>query len=93
MEAGADPTLKEGRGKVPKDYFGIGYSDFNDNVNYREALQAYEKWEKIHHSKKERIEKEMRQKFPLEDRLRQNIVGQDEPINMIASIIRCRENG
>ncbi|KAJ1676369.1 hypothetical protein EV182_008330, partial [Spiromyces aspiralis] len=38
-------------------------------------------------------DKEMRRKFPLEQRLRQVIVGQESPINAVASAIRRKENG
>ena len=42
---------------------------------------------------KQKIEMEERRRFPLEQRLKEFIVGQEGPISTVASAIRRKENG
>jgi ATP-dependent Clp protease ATP-binding subunit ClpB len=42
---------------------------------------------------KETREREERRKFPLEQRIKQTIIGQDSAIQTVCSVIRRKENG
>ena len=49
--------------------------------------------ERAYQEEQLRKEKELRQKYPLEQRLRERIIGQENPINTVSSAIRRKENG
>ncbi|XP_012138184.2 mitochondrial disaggregase [Megachile rotundata] len=82
MNAAADPTIKAESGHGPIEYA--------ENGELKEILTKYSiKYDNI---KKEK-EMEERRKFPLEQRLKKYIVGQDGAISIVASTIRRKENG
>lgn len=82
LEAGADPLKANDYGKTPLDYAR--------DPSIKRALKLFgEKFEE----KVRKEEQEQRRKFPLEQRLKQFIVGQTGPINIVASAIRRKENG
>lgn len=82
LENGADPTVENNAGRTPIDYC-------NDKI-IRKLLLEYT--DKIS-LKKAQEELKERCKFPLEDRLRLNIVGQEGPITAVAAAIRRKEMG
>jgi len=82
LEAGADPLKANDYGHTPMDYAM--------DPSTKKLLQKYaEKYEE----RKKKIEMEERRKFPLEQRLKEFIVGQEGPITTVASAIRRKENG
>nr|XP_034171700.1 caseinolytic peptidase B protein homolog [Osmia lignaria] len=82
MNAAADPTIKAESGHRAMDYTVEG--------ELKEMLTKYSvKYDNMMEEK----EKEERRKFPLEQRLKQHIVGQDGAISIVASTIRRKENG
>ncbi|PSN55211.1 Caseinolytic peptidase B protein [Blattella germanica] len=78
LEGGADPTVRNAAGKCPEDYCS---SDETRPVLLRYKDQFLER------------EKSERRKFPLEQRLRTEMVGQEGPIVAVTSAIRRKENG
>eukprot|EP00088_Acartia_fossae_P017919 TRINITY_DN20264_c0_g1_i1.p1 TRINITY_DN20264_c0_g1~~TRINITY_DN20264_c0_g1_i1.p1 ORF type:complete len:617 (-),score=126.48 TRINITY_DN20264_c0_g1_i1:288-2138(-) len=82
LEAGADPLKANDYGKTPLDYA-------REPTIKRNLAQYGEKFVE----KARKVEQEERKKFPLEQRLKQFIVGQTGPINIVASAIRRKENG
>ncbi|ESO88461.1 hypothetical protein LOTGIDRAFT_234520 [Lottia gigantea] len=82
LQAGADPTKENALGHTP-----IMYVRSN---TMRDLLQNREK--EFQEKKLER-EAEERRKYPLENRLKEFIIGQEGAINMVASAIRRKENG
>ena len=100
LDNGADPTLENNRGHIPIDYCT------NDNIKL--LLEEYTRkvssdqliskgidfnWLTQYEEKKRREELEERRRFPLEDRLKEHIVGQEGPITAAAAAIRRREMG
>ncbi|XP_032223000.1 caseinolytic peptidase B protein homolog isoform X2 [Nematostella vectensis] len=82
LQAGADPTLKDDSGHLPISYCG--------KENIKQTLQEYtEKYEKL----KKQKEAEERRRYPLEQRLKEHIVGQEGPILVVSGAIRRKENG
>lgn len=82
LDGGANPTLESASG-----YRAIDYA--NDN-EIKEMLTKYTK--RYEETMKEK-EIEERRRFPLEQRLKQYIVGQEGAISIVASTIRRKENG
>ena len=82
LELGANPELEDDLGRKPKDY-----AQSEKTVSFLEA--EIEKQRLIEAEKK----KQERKKYPLEQRLKKFIVGQNGPIQAVASAIRRRENG
>ncbi|XP_054268937.1 caseinolytic peptidase B protein homolog [Macrosteles quadrilineatus] len=83
LEHGADPGQENEKGMRARDYA-------NNNPQILAALQEYEeKFKEIERQKS--IEE--RRRFPLEQRLKQHIVGQEGPIAIVAAAIRRKENG
>jgi len=82
LEAGADPLKTNDYGKTPLDYAR--------DPTIKKTLKLY--GEKQLEGEKRR-EQEERKKFPLEQKLKQFIVGQQGPISIVASAIRRKENG
>ncbi|KAI9026081.1 P-loop containing nucleoside triphosphate hydrolase protein [Hyaloraphidium curvatum] len=88
LARGADPTRKDNEGRIPRDYLdseGLGLDP--------EMAKLFDEAEKTYTEEKRRREREQRRKFPLEAQLKERIVGQEGPINSVASAIRRRENG
>merc|ERR1719470_620512 len=82
LEAGADPLRANDYGHTPLDYA-------NDPKAQKLLKHYAEKMEE----RKKLEEQEERRKFPLEQRLKEFIVGQEGPITTVASAIRRKENG
>ncbi|XP_073997430.1 mitochondrial disaggregase-like isoform X2 [Rhodnius prolixus] len=81
IEWGASPLI-EASGHLPSD------------LTRNSSMEDYLKKEGIKYKEKEREkEAEERRKFPLEQRLKQHIVGQEAAISIVASTIRRKENG
>ncbi|XP_014235054.1 caseinolytic peptidase B protein homolog [Trichogramma pretiosum] len=83
LEAGANPTIENEAGRRAVDY---AYMD----KDIENILIAYSL--KFDEMQKEK-EAEERRRFPLEQRLKQYIVGQEGAISIVASTIRRKENG
>lgn len=82
LEAGANPTIKNEAGYQAADYT-------KDREIKDMLLKHAVKYDEIMREK----EIEERRRFPLEQRLKQHIVGQDGAISIVASTIRRKENG
>jgi len=82
LEAGADPLRANDYGHTPLDYA-------NDPKAQKLLKHYAEKMEE----RKKLEEQEERRRFPLEQRLKEFIVGQEGPIATVASAIRRKENG
>lgn len=78
---GANPTIKNQLGFKPSSFANQALAK-----NLLEYEQEYERREK-------ELEEEERRKYPLEKRIKENIVGQDAAIQMVAATIRRKENG
>ncbi|XP_046674532.1 caseinolytic peptidase B protein homolog isoform X2 [Homalodisca vitripennis] len=83
LENGADPTLENEIGMKAR-----GYATNNNQI--QNMLKEYE--EKFEELQRQKAIEE-RRRFPLEQRLKQNIVGQEGPIAIVASAVRRKENG
>ncbi|KAK9747134.1 Ankyrin repeats (3 copies) [Popillia japonica] len=82
LEAGANPLVENDSGHKAIQYAKEG--------ELKLVLQEYmEKHEKV----KREAELEERRRFPLEDRLRKFIVGQEGAITTVAATVRRKENG
>merc|ERR1712226_955152 len=81
--------------------------EFNSNLNLRanfrgctpldyardpQVKKLLEQYSKKHETKRNQEEIEERRRFPLEMRLKENIVGQEGAISTVASTIRRKEN-
>jgi len=82
LEAGANPLKSNDYGHTPLDYA----LDPNTKKLIKKYAEDYEE-------KKKLAELVERRKFPLEQRLKEFIVGQEGPITTVASAIRRKENG
>uniref|UniRef100_A0A5K3EFZ8 ANK_REP_REGION domain-containing protein n=1 Tax=Mesocestoides corti TaxID=53468 RepID=A0A5K3EFZ8_MESCO len=82
LAAGADPTVKNSRGHTPQ-----MYSKSNDiNIAIDAAMKQF-------NLKKQAKDREERQRYPLDQRLREKIVGQEQAIRTVSAAIRRKENG
>lgn len=82
LDGGANPTVENEAGHRAVDYAKEG--------EIKEMLIKHAiKYDEIVKEK----EAEERRRFPLEQRLKQHIVGQEGPISIVASTIRRKENG
>lgn len=82
LKHGADPTKENEAGHRAVDYA--------ENNDIRELLTKHAlKYDEILKEK----EAEERRRFPLEQRLKEHIVGQEGAISIVASTIRRKENG
>ncbi|XP_015608806.1 caseinolytic peptidase B protein homolog isoform X2 [Cephus cinctus] len=82
LDAGADPTIENEAGHRAVDYARDG--------EIKEMLIKHAvRYDEIQREK----EAEERRRFPLEQRLKQHIVGQEGAISVVASTIRRKENG
>ncbi|XP_033119928.1 caseinolytic peptidase B protein homolog [Anneissia japonica] len=82
MEAGANPTLENENGHSPADY-----------ARTREMKQLIESYAKKYKAVEEQRALEERRRYPLEQRLKENIIGQEGAITTVAATIRRKENG
>lgn len=82
LEAGADPLIENDLGHRAYEYCATD-----------EAKKLLESSEKTALEKKEEKLREERRKFPLEQRIKQKIIGQDGAIQTVCSVIRRKENG
>ncbi|XP_046600090.1 caseinolytic peptidase B protein homolog isoform X1 [Neodiprion lecontei] len=82
LDAGANPTIENESGYRAVEYARDGEMK---EILIKHAL----KYDEI----LKRKEAEERRRFPLEQRLKQHIVGQEGPISIVASTIRRKENG
>ncbi|XP_069129384.1 mitochondrial disaggregase-like [Argopecten irradians] len=82
LHAGADPTLENANGHTPVEYA-------KSSVMKKAIQEATEKFKVIQEQKAA----EERRQFPLEQRLKEHIIGQDGAINTVAAAIRRKENG
>ncbi|KAL7064230.1 hypothetical protein AAHC03_04713 [Spirometra sp. Aus1] len=82
LAAGANPTLKNARGHTPEMY--------SKNSTISQLLDGAKRQFVI---KEQAREREERQRYPLEERLREKLVGQEQAIRTVASAIRRKENG
>ncbi|KAJ1919117.1 hypothetical protein H4219_002166 [Mycoemilia scoparia] len=87
LQAGADPRVVDDLGHAAKEYLD------EDGGDYAEVLQKMAYYEDKLVTEQKKKEKELRKKYPLEQRLKEVIVGQESPINSVASAIRRKENG
>ncbi|XP_012288183.1 caseinolytic peptidase B protein homolog [Orussus abietinus] len=82
LDGGANPTIENDAGHRPIEY------SRDDEMNEMLIKSALE-FDEIQKQK----EAEERRRFPLEQRLKQHIVGQESAISLVASTIRRKENG
>ncbi|XP_073517282.1 mitochondrial disaggregase isoform X2 [Phyllobates terribilis] len=82
LEAGADPMQKNEMGHTPLDYAREG-----------ELKRMLKEWESKFQVAQRKRELEERRRFPLEQRLREHIVGQEGAIATVGAAIRRKENG
>ncbi|XP_077154975.1 mitochondrial disaggregase isoform X2 [Ranitomeya variabilis] len=82
LEAGADPMQKNEMGHTPLDYAREG-----------EIKRMLKEWESKFQVAQRKRELEERRRFPLEQRLREHIVGQEGAIATVGAAIRRKENG
>ncbi|GAB1604807.1 hypothetical protein Ahia01_000762200 [Argonauta hians] len=82
LSAGANPSLENELGHKPCDYART--------QNMKNILIGHEK---IFQELQAKKDLEDRRKYPLEQRLREHIIGQEGAINNVAAAIRRKENG
>ncbi|KAM4702271.1 mitochondrial disaggregase [Discoglossus pictus] len=82
LEGGANPMQKNDMGHTPIDYAREG-----------ELKKLMKGWETKFQEEQKRRELEERRKFPLEQRLKEHIVGQESAIATVGAAIRRKENG
>ncbi|XP_056417035.1 caseinolytic peptidase B protein homolog [Hyla sarda] len=82
LEGGADPMQKNEMGHTAVDYAREG-----------ELKKMLKEWESKFQVEQRRRELEERRRFPLEQRLREHIVGQESAIATVGAAIRRKENG
>ena len=82
LDNGADPLIENELGHRAYEYCATD-----------EAKKLLESFEKTAIQKKEAKLREERRKFPLEQRLKQHLVGQEAAIQTVCSVIRRKENG
>ncbi|ETO23819.1 caseinolytic peptidase [Reticulomyxa filosa] len=84
---GADPDKKDSRGFTCYDYL-------DESVPKASQIsQLLDQKREAYLQHREQLERERRLKYPLEDQLKERIVGQKLPINSVASAIRRKLNG
>ncbi|XP_069059867.1 mitochondrial disaggregase [Pleurodeles waltl] len=82
LEKGANPLQQNDMGHTPVDYTREG-----------EVKQLLHTWETKFQEEQKRRELEERRRFPLEQRLKEHIIGQESAIATVAAAIRRKENG
>eukprot|EP01135_Chromosphaera_perkinsii_P002083 Nk52_evm17s217 gene=Nk52_evmTU17s217 len=94
LQHGADPTQKTETGHTALDYL-----ELDDGMSGRSRekigrVQVLLNEARVRREEERAVrEKELRRKFPLEQRLKRFIVGQKDPISAVSAAIRRRENG
>jgi len=88
LERGADASIKDSEGRTARDY--VDSDSVDDTAEMEQMLQE---GEKSATEAKLKLEKEMRRKYPLEQQLKEKIVGQEGPIHDVSAAIRRRQNG
>ncbi|KAI8144658.1 P-loop containing nucleoside triphosphate hydrolase protein [Fennellomyces sp. T-0311] len=98
----ADPLVRNSHGLTPREYlYYVERFTGEQNIEIEGLLRGKEKSfsadkaahdERQHKAQLQR-EKEYRKKHPLEDKLKERIVGQLGPIHALASAIRRKQNG
>ncbi|XP_076040001.1 mitochondrial disaggregase-like isoform X2 [Oratosquilla oratoria] len=82
LQAGGNPMAANEYGFLPQDYA----KDIGMRTLMQKQLEKYE-------AKKKERDIEERRKFPLEQRIKQRIIGQEGAINTVCGAIRRKENG
>lgn len=82
LDSGADPLIENDLGHRVYEYCSTD-----------EIKTLIESYEKKALDAKEANMREERRKFPLEQRIKQKIIGQDAAIQTVSSVIRRKENG
>lgn len=82
LEGGANPMQRNEMGHSPLDYAREG-----------ELKRMLREWETKFQAEQRRRDVEERRRFPLEQRLREHIVGQESAIATVGAAIRRKENG
>ncbi|XP_068241955.1 mitochondrial disaggregase-like isoform X2 [Palaemon carinicauda] len=82
LDAGANPMLENEYRFKPEDYA--------KDIGMRKMMQKHSD---LYRSKLKQAEMEERRKFPLEQRIKQRIVGQEGAIATVCGAIRRKENG
>jgi len=82
MDKGADPTLTNEYGLPPADYAA--------DVGMRRLMSEHFQ---RHAAQKKKRDQEQRRKFPIEQRIKQAIIGQEGAIATVCGAIRRKENG
>jgi ATP-dependent Clp protease ATP-binding subunit ClpB len=82
LDHGADPLVENELGHRAHEYCAT-----------EEAKKLLDSYEKTAVQNKEAKLREERRKFPLEQRLKQHLVGQETAIQIVCSVIRRKENG
>jgi ATP-dependent Clp protease ATP-binding subunit ClpB len=82
LDYGADPLIENELGHRPFEYCA--------SIETKKLLEIFEK---AATKRKEARQREERRKFPLEERLKQHLIGQDAAIQIVSSVIRRKENG
>lgn len=82
LESGANPLKSNDYGRLPQDY-----------ARDPQMKAMLKKYSQVYQDLKKQQEMEERRKYPLEMRLKENIVGQESAITTVASAIRRKENG
>lgn len=103
LNAGADPLIENELGHRPIEYCATEEAkkllqSFEKRVNFYEQGKdwiLFVIWFKTKkaNEKKEAKLREERRKFPLEQRIKQHLIGQDGAIQTVCSAIRRKENG
>ncbi|XP_040820366.1 caseinolytic peptidase B protein homolog isoform X4 [Ochotona curzoniae] len=82
LDGGANPVLRNEMGHTPLDYAREG-----------EVMKLLRASETKYQEKQRKREAEERRRFPLEQRLREHIIGQESAIATVGAAIRRKENG
>ncbi|XP_041055123.1 caseinolytic peptidase B protein homolog [Carcharodon carcharias] len=82
LDAGANPLLRNDMGHTPVDYAREG-----------EVKKLLKEAEVKYQEQQRKQEAEERRRFPLEQRLKEHIIGQETAIATVAAAIRRKENG
>ncbi|XP_055939910.1 caseinolytic peptidase B protein homolog isoform X1 [Argiope bruennichi] len=83
LKNGANPTIRNDMGHTPIDYA-------KENSRISKLLQTYTS---KYNEKLKELEAEERRRFPLEQRIKKYIVGQEGAIANVSAAIRRKENG
>eukprot|EP00667_Euglena_gracilis_P009705 EG_transcript_9858 len=88
LEAGAEPTHQDAKGRTPRDMI-----EHAPSTSIPALTALFDTGLAGILETRRRKERERRRQFPLEKRIHEVIVGQEGPINALASAIRRKENG